>query len=97
MCIRDRLSSELFEKLEDVDTFFHLNSLQHAVQDNEGPCPTHPSTAVDQQRARVRVRMGCTYTLDKVDKNNSILRYSMVRPTSKVKLSYFKWRTVGNS
>ena len=91
----DSLSSQLFEKLKDVKIFFSLHSLQHAVQDNEGSCPPYSSTAVDQQGAGIRVRMSCTHTFDKIDKNNSILRYTMVRPASEVKLSHFKRRTVG--
>ena len=83
----DSLSSELLEELKNVEILFHLHSLQHAVQDNEGSCPTHPSTAVDQQGAAIRVRVNRANSFDEIDKNDSILRHTMIRPTSEVELS----------
>ena len=42
------LTSKLFKKLVYIEVFFHLHSLQHAVQDDECSGPAHPSTAVNQ-------------------------------------------------
>ena len=53
----DSLSSEFLHKLKNVEIFFNLHSLKHAVQDNEGSSPTHSSTAVDQQGTAVGVRV----------------------------------------
>ena len=86
----DSLSSELLEELKNVEILFHLHSLQHAVQDNEGSCPTHSSTAVDQQGAAIRVRVNCVNSFDEIDENDSILRHTMIRPASEMKLSQFQ-------
>ena len=90
----DSLSSELLEKLKDVEIIFLLHSLQHAIQYNKRSCPPHPCTTVHQEGARVRVRMNGANTSDEIDEHNSILRYPVVRPTSEMELNHFMRGTV---
>ena len=42
------LGPHVTQKLVHVDRVLHLHPLQHAVQQDEGACPTHTSTAVYQ-------------------------------------------------
>ena len=43
------LLTEAHEELVHVDRLLCLDPLQHGVQEDEGPCTTHPRTAVDQE------------------------------------------------
>ena len=83
------LSSELLEKLKDIEVIFLLHSLQHAIQDNKGSSPPHSCAAVYQQGARVRVWMNGTNTPDEIDEYNSVLWYPVIRPTKEMELNYF--------
>ena len=80
---------QIHHKLKDVYILLSLDSLHHAIQDNEGASPADSSTAVDQERILVGGRMDFIHLLDEVDKRHGISGYSMVRPGQIVKLHHF--------
>ena len=86
------LVSKLLDKIIDIECFFSLHSLYHAVQDNESACSAHPSTAVDKQRTGVRVEMELADTPDEVEHHCTVVRHSMIRPGDKMKLDNLKRR-----
>ena len=68
--------------------FFH--SFQHGVQNNEGPCSPHTSTAVDQEGLGVTQRMSIADSMSEIDEGHSIRGYSVIRPGGVVELSHLK-------
>ena len=81
---------QIHHELKDVYILLSLDSLHHAIQDNEGASPADSSTAVDQERILVGGRMDFIHLLDEVNKRHGISRYSMVRPGQIVKLRHFQ-------
>ena len=81
------------ETIIDVDHTILFHSVQHGVQDNEGPCSPHTSTAVDQEGLGVTQRMNIADSTSQIDERHSIRGYSVIRPGSVVELSHLKgWR-----
>ena len=78
------------ETIIDVNHAVLFYFVQHGVQDNEGPCSPHTSTAVDQEGLGVTQRMSIADSTSQIDKGHPIRGYSVIRPGSVVELSHLK-------
>ena len=86
----DPLLPDVSDTVIDVDYTILFHSVQHGVQDNEGPCSPHTSTAVDQEGLGVTQRMSIADSTSEIDEGHSIRGYSVIRPGGVVELSHFK-------
>ena len=84
-------SSHASQELINIDIFLMLHSLKHGVKDNEGACPAHTSTAVDQhwRTSFVIARPDATY---EADERGRKLWHTVIRPTEEVVVRDSQWR-----
>ena len=75
------------QELIHVHRLLSLDPLQHGVQEHEGPGPTHPCTAVDQERHSVLLVVGLLDPADEGDERRSKLGDSVIGPRGEVVLS----------
>ena len=76
------------QELIHVDRLLSLDPLQHGVQEHEGPGPSHPCTAVDQERHSVLLVVGLLDPPDEGDERRSKLGDSVIGPGGEVVLSH---------
>ena len=93
----DPLLPDVSDTVVDVDHTILFHSVQHDVQDNEGPCSPHTSTAVDQEGLGVTQRMSIANSTSEINEGHSIRGYSVIRPGGVVELSHLKRRGGGKS
>ena len=79
------------KELIHVDRVLHLHSLEHAVQENEGPCPPHPGTAVHEEGETIIFVVPPLHTADEADEGGGKLWDAMVRPGSEVIMCHPQW------
>ena len=79
------------QKLVHIDCVLSLHSLQHAIQQDEGACPTHTSTAVYQQGVAIILVVPLLYSTDEGNERSGKLGHSMIRPGSEVILGHLQW------
>ena len=82
------LLTEAHEELVHVDRLLCLDPLQHGVQEDEGPCTTHPRTAVDQEGNLVVLVVGLLDYPDEGDERGGNLGHSVVWPRGEVVLGH---------
>ena len=75
------------QELIHVDRLLSLDPLQHGVQEHEGPGPTDPCTAVDQERHSVLLVVGLLDPADEGDEGSGKLGDSVIGPGGEVVLS----------
>ena len=75
------------QELIHVDRLLSLDPLQHGVQEHEGPGPSHPCTAVDQERHSVLLVVGLLDPADEGDERRGKLGDSVIGPGGEVVLS----------
>ncbi len=78
------LGPHIAEELVDVNRVLHLQPLQHAVQEDEGPGPTHTRTAVDQEGEAIVLVVPSLDAPDEGDERGGKLGHSVVRPGGEV-------------
>ena len=78
-----------------IDCVLSLHSLQHAIQQDEGACPTHTSTAVHQQGVAIILVVSLLYSTDEGNEGSGKLGHSMIRPGGKVIVGHLQWFRIG--
>ena len=86
----DSVLPDVQDAVIDVNFLILFHSVQHDVQDNEGPCSPHTSTAVDQEGLGVTQRVSIADSTSEIDEGHSIGGYSVIRPDGVVELSHLK-------
>ena len=82
------------QKLVHIDCVLSLHSLQHAIQQDEGACPTHTSTAV-YQHGRTILLVALPHSTNEGNEGSGKLGHSVVGPAKEVIVSHIKGRCVG--
>ena len=74
--------------MENTDTVLSLDLLHDDVQQDECPCTTHPSTAVDQQWLLVGDGVQFTDVTDEGNERHDVVWHSVIRPGRVVEMSH---------
>ena len=80
--------AKVCKTLIDIERAILSQSLQQYVQQNEGACSTHSSTAVDQERHSTLLAVGLLDPPDEGDEGSGIFWHSMIWPGGEVVLDH---------
>ena len=81
------LGPHVAQELVHVDRVLSLHPLQHAVQQDEGACPAHPGTAVDQHGGTILV-VFLPHTANEADEGGGKLGNAVIWPAQEVVVHY---------
>ena len=80
------LTTQILNKVEDVEVILFRDPVQHVVHCDECPGTSHASTAVDRDRLAVGVWVDLPHLLDEVDEGHGVDGDPVVGPGLEVKL-----------
>ena len=87
------LGPHVTQELIHIDCVLSLHPLQHAIQQDEGSCPTHTSTAV-YQHGRTILLVALPHTTNEGNEGGGKLGHSVIRPAKEVIVSHIQGRCV---
>ena len=88
------LGPHIKQKLVYIHCILLLNPLQHAIQQDEGACPTYTSTAVHQQGVAITFVVSLLYSTDESNERSGKLGHSMIRPGGKMIVGHLQWFSI---
>ena len=86
--------SHVMQEFVHIHRVLSLHPLEHAIQEDEGACPAHTSTAVYQQGVAIIFVVSLLYSTDESSERSGKLGHSMIRPGGEVILGHLQWFSI---